>query len=226
MGILSSFQYYNSRTFSILKKLLKMVREEDNLSYFCTLQRTCFMSVLLTLKHKFSSLFPAGIADVNRTKKGSNLNENPSVLIIHQDSGEADFKKKKKFIQHLKGEYGVRDVLSLAYSDVQETELPEYFAHYKELDYFTRTDLSWRLKPAKTITELNLRKFDVLIDLSHEKCIPLGLLIGASNSSCKVGKAGNPYEGLMDIVIDLPESAGEDEFLKHAEYYLSKLSFK
>jgi hypothetical protein len=30
----------------------------------------------------------------------------------------------------------------------------------------------------------------------------------------------------MDIVIDLPESAGEDEFLKHAEYYLSKLSFK
>jgi hypothetical protein len=184
------------------------------------------MSVLLTLKHKFSSLFPAGIADVSRTKKGSNLNENPSVLIIYQDSGEADFKKKKKFIQHLKGEYGVRDVLSLAYSDVQETELPEYFAHYKELDYFTRTDLSWRLKPAKTITELNLRKFDVLIDLSHEKCIPLGQLIGASNSSCKVGKAGNPYEGLMDIVIDLPESAGEDEFLKHAEYYLSKLSFK
>ena len=71
-----------------------------------------------------------------------------------------------------------------------------------------------------------MRKFDLLIDLSHEKCIPLGLLIGASDISCKVGKAGNPYEGLMDIVIDLPESAGEDEFLKHAEYYLSKLSFK
>lgn len=188
--------------------------------------RLFFMSVLLRLKHKFSSWFPAKIADVNRTKKGFGLNENPTILIIYQDSGEANFKKKKELIQHLKGEYGVRSVLSLAYSDVQENELPDYFAHFKELDYFTRTDLSWRLKPVKTTAELNLRKFDILIDLSHEKCIPLGLLIGSSNSSCKVGKAGSPYEGLMDIIIDLPSSAGEDEFLKHVEYYLSKLSFK
>jgi len=184
------------------------------------------MSILLILKHKISSWFPAKLVESNRTKKGSNLNENPSVIIIYQDSDEADFKKKKKFIQHLKGEYGIRDVLTLAYSDVHEKELPSYLGHYKEIDYITRTDLSWRLKPSKITEELNLRNFDVLIDLSHEECIPLGLLIGASNSSCKVGKKGSPHESLMDVIIDLPESTGEDEFIKHAEYYLSKLSFK
>ncbi len=183
------------------------------------------MSLKLTLKYKISSWFPAKLKNSAREKKGENLNNNPSVLIVCKDTDEAYYRALKNFVQHLKGEYGIREILVVFYSENQEESLPGYLGHLKELDYFCIDNLNWRLRPNKIIERLNLNSYDILLDLCSVKSHPLSCLISESNASFKVGRAGRPYSEFMDLIIEISEFSGEEEFLNQVEYYLSKLSF-
>ncbi len=183
------------------------------------------MSFLVRLKHGIGKLLPAKKVENNRTKKGRGLRDNVRLAIVFQNKDEAHFKKKRNFLQHLKGEYGVREGLILVYFDQLEKDRPLYLNQLKELQYFTKEDLNWRLRPAKILTGFCKKEFDILLDLTTEPCDALEHVVAGSIASMKVGRKGSIHEKYMDLIMDIPENLGEDDFLKYTEYYLSKLSF-
>ena len=118
----------------------------DECEVFLQVNRKECMSLKLTLKYKISGWFPAKLKEGSREKKGGNLNNNPSVLVVCKDSDEAYFKALKSFVQHLKGEYGIREILVLFYAEEQEENLPSYLGHLKEYDFFCLNDLAFKAK--------------------------------------------------------------------------------
>lgn len=183
------------------------------------------MSFLLRIKHGFGRLLPAKKIESKRVKKGRSLNDNVKVAILFENKDEAYLKKNKKFLQHLKGEYGVREAFILVYVDELNKDLPVYLNHLKELDYFTREDLNWRLKPNAVLSGFCKKEYDILIDLTTEKCDAMEHVVAGSTSHMKVGRRGAVHEQYMDLLIDLSSTETEEEYLKQVEYYLSKLSF-
>ncbi len=183
------------------------------------------MSLKSKAKYTLSKMFPAKVKLIDRTKKGVNLNDNPFTLLVYEEDGEASLKEVKNVIRHLKGEFGIREILAITYADVSENEIPVYLGHLKELDFISREDLNWRCKPHEFITELNRKNIDLLIDLTQSPMMPLEFVIAESNARLKVGRTSSEMEKYMDVVLSLGDGSSNKDFLKHVEYYLSNLSF-
>lgn len=183
------------------------------------------MSFLLKSKHKIGRLFPAKIVEAIRVKSGKSLNANPSIAIVLKDTDEPNLKKIKKYVQHLKGEYGIRNIMIMAYSECFTEHTPIYLGHYKELDYFTQEDLNWRLKPVQVLAEFCKKDFDILIDLTSEECLPLEHVIAGSKAKMKVGRSKAIHERYYDLIVELDSSKPLLDFLKETEYLLAKFSF-
>lgn len=183
------------------------------------------MGLAVILKHKIGGLFPAKVTEASRNKKGSNLNNGVSLAIIFPDSNEAYLNSQKKFLQSLKGDHGIREALLLTYVDEYDKDVPVYLSKLKELDYFTKEDLSWRLKPLGVLESFCKKKFDILIDLTTEECNPLKHVMASSEASLKVCRKGAQNQEYADLIIDIEKDKSEQDFLLHTKQVLSKLSF-
>jgi len=113
----------------------------------------------------------------------------------------------------------------LTYSDVYNKEVPVYLSKLKELDFFTKEDLNWRLKPTEVIDNFCKKRFDILIDLTMEKCNPLEHIMASSQAALKVCRKGAQNQNYADLIVDIAVEKSEKEFLVHMKEMLSKFSF-
>ncbi len=184
------------------------------------------MSFLISLKHRIGKLIPAKKVEAVRTKEGVSLTNIPSVVLVGAHTNESDLKRLKKFSQFLKGEYGIREILILLYVDEFEKDVPVYLGHLKELDYFTKEQLNWRLKPTEILENFCKKEYQILIDLTIEESAPLEHIVAGSRAKMKIGKRYSVHEKYYDLIVDMAENDSMSDFLKQTEYLLSKLSFK
>ncbi|MFK7757455.1 MAG: hypothetical protein AB8B53_11045 [Flavobacteriales bacterium] len=177
------------------------------------------------LKHKISGLFPAKVREVERVKKGCNLNNGISIALIFVDRDEKYLNAKKKYLQSLKGDHGVREAVILTYVDEFEKDVPSHLSKLKELDYFTREDLNWRQKPISVLDSFCKKRYDILLDLTVEECAPLSHVMANSLAGLKVCRKGSQNQEFADIIVDIEEQNSEQDFLLQTKQMLSKLSF-
>ena len=185
-----------------------------------------FKILVSRLLRSFGSVFPARKKESSRHKKGIDLNSSMSLVLLCKDSNEAELNKRKKFLNHIKGEYGVRQVLLFCFTENEKKDIPPYLGHLKELDFFSLEDLNWRFVPKAVLTSFCKENFDILIDLSSEACEPLEHVISASKAKMKIVRKNSVYEKYADFIVEIPKEKSEEEFLKETEYILSNFSFK
>jgi len=183
------------------------------------------MSFLKKIIFRLGKVLPARKEKPNRIKKGSDFKKRVSVALVGEDLGEDVLKARKKYIQHLKGEYGIREIILMIYSPTFEPDRPNYLTHLKELSYFDYESLNWRHKPTELLKGFCKRDTDILIDLTNTECEPLEHLVSASEASMKVGPKGGVHEEYMDLIVDVTADTDESEYLIKVENLLSKLSF-
>jgi hypothetical protein len=148
------------------------------------------------------------------------------VLVLYLDNGEDHYKKVKRYVQHLKEEYGMRDVLALGYVDCVEKNLPFYQKHQLEIEFFSRTDLNWYCKPQGVVDKFLSKPYDILIDLVFEPSLPMEFVLAESQAGMKVGKHKTPGAEYCDIVLNIEGRDNVDEFLHQVDHYLSNFSFQ
>lgn len=184
-----------------------------------------FKTVTSKFFRSIGKAIPAKKKEAKRRRSGGDFNKSRSLVLLCKDTNEEQLKKRKKFIKHVKGEYGLRNVMIYCYTESETNETPVYLGHLKELDFFSLGDLNWRWIPKSVLNGFCKENYDLLIDLTAENSEPLEHVISASQAKMKVGRKGSVHEKYLDLIVDIPESKTEEEFLKHTEQYLSKFNF-
>jgi len=178
------------------------------------------------LRARMAAYFLRREKEPARKKKGANFSTADSVAIIAVDTDEQAFKKLRKYVQHLRTEHQIKNVVVFSFINGNEKDVPVYHAHKLEYDYFTFDDLTWNLKPGQAIKNFILRDFDILIDATHSEYYPLRYVLINSVARMKVGRTGHAASKFLDLSLDVPTTSSFDEFMSQADHYLSKFSFK
>ena len=89
--------------------------------------------------------------------------------------------------------------------------------------YFDKKQLDWALRPkSNDVTDFINHSFDLLINLSKNTILPLDYIAAHSKAKFRVGPfTGNTF--CYDLMIDIDEKKGLEEFLKQVLHYLGQM---
>ena len=103
-----------------------------------------------------------------------------------------------------------KDVKAFGY--VNSKKYDECHIPKLQYDFFNLKDLNWYYKPQNDYIKNFVKKeYDILINLSDSKCIPIKYLVASSVARFKVGRFEEGYE-IYDLMIKLAKK--EDNMRK------------
>jgi len=148
-----------------------------------------------------------------------NLVDCRKVGIVYFIEDERAYKKVKNFVDKLRKEIGVRDVMAMGY--VAEDEIPSYLLSKLNFEQICNKDLNWKLMPSgNKVVNFITEDYDVLIDLSLEDHIPVQHLVASSRAKFKVGRLGEVNENLFDMMIDMAGVQSLSQYIAQVDKYL------
>lgn len=124
----------------------------------------------------------------SRSGKVYNLDDARSVAIMYYLDSEETFSIVKKYVKYLKEEEGIKKILAIGYYDGNEKEVPEYISPKLEFDFLLKHEHAKKYKPSGNMVKNFIHQdFDILIDFTFEKKLPLLYLFNWSVARFKVG---------------------------------------
>ncbi len=128
----------------------------------------------------------------------SNIEEAESIGIIFNATHTVNYEIIKGLVKELHS----RDISVTALGFVDSDNLIDHYLIRKGFDFFTHKNLNWYCRPVgNKISEFIHQEFDILINLSLEKFLPLDFIILESRAKFKVGKMFE-NQSAMDMMID------------------------
>jgi hypothetical protein len=156
----------------------------------------------------------------------SNFHNAGSVAILYEEKGESYFILVKQYVKYLKAEYGVREVMALCYI-ADKKEVPHYHTHRLKFDYFLKSELNWWYEPqCDQVKKFVAEEYDILINLERVPALPLEFIQVKSNARLKVGYYRADHEEHFDLMLNLPEKATFDEYVKQVNHYLTRINYE
>ncbi|NEN24972.1 hypothetical protein G3O08_15840 [Cryomorpha ignava] len=153
-----------------------------------------------------------------------NFSDARSVAIIYKEKGESFYILVKQYVKYLRDEHGIRDIMAMAYIEDKKV-VPHYHVHKLKFDYFSRSELNWRLEPTCDQVENFVgTEFDILIDFEKEPCLPLRFLLAESKAAFKVGYYDPQNEPFYDMMLASGNSDTFDEYIKQINHYLTLIN--
>ena len=149
--------------------------------------------------------------------------EAKKIGVLYDATDESDFEVVKQYVKSVRGRQ--KEILALGYVD-KKVLPPKQFAQYG-LDFFTRKNLNWQMIPANTIVSNFIHeKFDILIDLSINRCFPLSYIAAVSHARFRVGKFDKKNVMCYDMMIEVKGEPGIKSFIEEAEKFLHQVKSK
>ncbi len=161
--------------------------------------------------------------EVSRSRKvqACNWSSSKSIGIIYKIDDERSFKHVRWYIKEIKKRYGQKKMFALGYSD--EKIAPAFLSHGLEVDYFLKKDLNWFGKPtSRSVVKFSAEEFDMLIDFSEGKCVPLRFVLLRSRAKFKVGRYSKQNEDSCDLLISVEEE-GWNHFMEQLDKYVGMI---
>ena len=147
--------------------------------------------------------------------------EAASIGILYDATIERDYEAVKAYVKTVRTQYK-KDILAMGFVD--KKKLPSsQFAQYG-LDFFTRSDLDFRLIPNNPIVKNFIeQKFDILINLNSGNCFPLRYIAALSNSRFRVGRYDPKSTSCYDMMLNLNGDTSIKEVIEETEHFLRKI---
>lgn len=153
-----------------------------------------------------------------RKAQVANLAGAKKIALLYQADDEEVYKKVKRYVKYLKEEEGIRKIMALGFSTEKET--PFFLQAKLEFDHFTKKELNWYGKPAGTIVDNFIEEdYDIIIDLTMERVLPLRFILVNSKAKFKVGRYSDENEPYYDMMIAVSEE-NLDHYIKQINHYL------
>jgi hypothetical protein len=159
-------------------------------------------------------------ANVARNVAAVNFEEAETIALIFDATDKDEFEVVKKYIKKLKE--NKRKVRAIGFYDGKEE--PTLMSSKLEYDFFSRKQLKWYLKPNDPIVENFMHEpFDLLINLCMNYKTPLLYVTALSRAKFKVGKAHPKYAPYYDLMLNVEDNIGLQNFIMLAEKYLNMI---
>jgi len=172
-----------------------------------------------TLRHKIANyLFHREMRHHKREQKSVPFSVAKTIGILYDATSERDYELVKKFVKEIRDQH--KDVLALGYYD--KKELPNTRFVKLGLDFFTKKNLNWHLKPNHYgINNFIKADFDILINLTIEKNFPLKYIFAKTKAKFKIGKYDKKNSRYYDMMIQTDENVSLGKFIELIVHYLN-----
>ena len=153
-----------------------------------------------------------------RQVRSCNIDDAKSMGMICVIKNESDYESVVKIIKMIKGEFKIPNIKILAYYPLKDD--PEFLKSRLGLDFFTIYDLNYYAFPKKVVVKNFIsERFDILLDLTELKNIPLRFILHMSNSPFKVGSFSEDKKPFYDLMIET-DPKDYFQYVKHVINYL------
>ncbi len=166
------------------------------------------------LKLKIANkLLSSQLASISRGKKVFNLDTATSAGILW----EIDQKESFDLIEKELTTAGIKTV-GLCYFPRKKAVIPD------GINGFTRKQTTWSEIPKTELAQNFIdQKFDILIDLTGQRHLPIVYLTALSVASFKIGYAGS-FQNNFDLNIEFQEKPETNQLAEQILYYLKRIN--
>jgi len=143
--------------------------------------------------------------------------------LLYDATEDVNYEAVKQYVKSIRSEQ--KEVLALGYVDKKNLP-PQQYAQYG-LDFFTRKNLNWQMIPDNIIVNNFIREqFDILINLTSNKCFPLRYIAAVSHARFRVGRFDRKNTGCYELMIKVNGEPGMKSFIEQVEGYLRLIKTK
>ena len=154
----------------------------------------------------------------NRTMRSCNIEDAKSMGMLCEIRSKDDYNSLVEIIDFLKKEYAIPNLKILAFYPLKDE--PFFLKSRLGLDFFTLEDLNYYGLPNNSIVRNFMNEtFDILIDLTQKRIVPLRLVLLFSKSPFKVGSFSNGKKPFYDLMIET-DPADYKEYVNQVTNYL------
>lgn len=171
------------------------------------------------------SRFKREYRNFKRTGKVFNLDSTRSVGIIYVADNEETVAIIKKYVKYLKEDEGIKNIRTIGYYKKKEKTMPPFLTVRLEFDFITQKDHIRGYKPTGNIAKnFAAEEFDVLLDLTFEKELPLLHLLNQSNARFKVGVHDESCVPFYDLMVISPANRSLTDMIDNMNTILKKIN--
>ncbi len=151
------------------------------------------------------------------------FDEAKKIGLLYDATDQYNFDIVKQYVKVVRSQQ--KEILALGYVD--KKQLPQnQFAQYG-LDFFTRKNLNWQMIPNNPIvTNFIQEKFDILVNLTNNKCFPLRYIAAVSHARFRVGRFDKKNVSCYDMMIQIKGEPGIKVLIEEVENYLRQIKTK
>jgi len=157
---------------------------------------------------------------VQREKTVHNFDTASRIGVIFSLEEEESFDRTNQFLNYLTSQ----NIKVNALGYIPTKEIPPRLAPNSKINLFTRKDLNWYYMPVHSLVQQFInQEFDILIDLSEQRLLPLKFVNNLSRSKFKVGRESNNGRD-YDLMIRIGQGQSLQYLIDQIKYYLSRIN--
>ena len=154
----------------------------------------------------------------SRVMRSCNIKDAKSLGMLCVIRNKEDYESIIKIIDIIKSDISIPKIKILAFYPLKDE--PFFLKSRLGLDFFTFHDLNYYAFPNNIIVRNFINEsFDILIDLTANRVVPLKLILCFSKSSFKVGSFSKENKKFYDLMIETDPS-NYLEYVEHVFNYL------
>lgn len=168
------------------------------------------------VKYKFGRFFLKRFeGDTQGKRKALNFDEIKSVCILSAIASEQEWKALIEIREKIRKDWGIIDVKAIAYNSSRKP--PKWMNQSSGISIFTKKDTNFYGKP-KHLSDT--KNFDLLIDFSNTRCVPILFHVKSIQAKLKFAKQWAHNKNYFDMFIIVADNKESTYFFNRIEHYL------
>ncbi len=163
-------------------------------------------------------VFNKKIKALERTHKVVSMEDARNIGILYDATDEGNYEVVTQYLRFLRNKQ--KEVKTLGFVD--KKELPQNKFAKLGIDFFTKKHLNWQLIPTHPLVNNFINEnFDILINLSVDKCFPLQYISAVSKAKFRVGRYELGHTNYYDLMINIETDSTLKNFIEQIDHYLN-----
>jgi hypothetical protein len=162
--------------------------------------------------------FRKELQTIIRDPESVSFDEAGNIGIIYDATDERDSEAVKNYMKSIRSAFK-KDISAIGFVDKKNPATSQY-AQFG-LDFFSRKDLNFKMIPVSpTVKNFINEKFDILINISYRRSLPLSYISALSKARFKVGAFSGSNNDGLDMMVKVEGEPNVKTVLQEIENFL------
>ena len=162
--------------------------------------------------------FRRELQSLKREPQSVSFDEANNIGIVYDATNERDSETVKNYMKNIRSSFK-KDIVAIGYVDKKKLANSQY-AQFG-LDFFSQKDLNFKMIPVSPVVKNFINeKFDILINISATRSLPLIYISALSKARFKVGTFTNSSSDGLDMMVKVNGEASVKTILEEIEHFL------